>query len=121
RCRLNLAVQSIQRSSPAHSAQHGLREIRVGEERWIVRERRHRPTLALEVGHAALVSFGGERNRLDRAVRVRARSRSAVEGRLRARSRAASFSKATWLNRARAFRTWVLSWTGSRRRPREST
>src|SRR2546425_784725 len=33
-----------------------------------------RPTLALEVGHAALVSFGGERNRLARTVQVRARS-----------------------------------------------
>src|SRR5512143_902383 len=47
--------------------------------------------------------------------------RAAVRSRLRARSLAASSSKATWLKRARAFRTCDLSLIGSRRRPFEST
>jgi hypothetical protein len=42
---------------------------------------------------------------------------AAFSSRLRARSRAASFSKATWLNRASAFFTCALSLTGSHRRP----
>jgi hypothetical protein len=46
---------------------------------------------------------------------------AAFSSRLRARSLAASLSKATWLNRARALRTWALSWIGKRRRPEEST
>src|SRR5712691_10989105 len=46
---------------------------------------------------------------------------AAVRSLLRARSLAASPSKATWLKRARAFRTCDSSLIGSRRRPREST
>src|SRR5712692_625689 len=46
---------------------------------------------------------------------------AAVRSLLRARSLAASSSKATWLKRARAFRTCDSSLIGSRRRPREST
>ncbi len=46
---------------------------------------------------------------------------AAVSSRFRACSRATSSSKWTWLNRARALRTWAASWIGSRRRPREST
>ena len=45
---------------------------------------------------------------------------AAFSSRLRAPSRAASSSKATRLNRARAFFTCALSWMGSRRRPRAS-
>jgi hypothetical protein len=45
---------------------------------------------------------------------------AAFRSRVRVRSRSASFSKATRLNRARAFRTCASSWIGSRRRPRES-
>src|SRR2546422_9947312 len=46
---------------------------------------------------------------------------AAVRSLLRARSLAASSPKATWLKRARAFRTCDSSLIGSRRRPREST
>jgi hypothetical protein len=44
----------------------------------------------------------------------------ALSSRMRALSRAPSSSKATWLNRARAFRTCAASWIGRRRLPRES-
>jgi hypothetical protein len=40
---------------------------------------------------------------------------------VRPRSRAASSSKATWLKRASALRTWAASLIGSRRFPSEST
>ena len=45
---------------------------------------------------------------------------AALSRRVRARSRAASSSKATWLKRASALRTWAASWIGSRRLPLES-
>ena len=42
---------------------------------------------------------------------------AALSRRRRACSRDCSSSKATWLKRARALRTWAASWIGSRRRP----
>src|SRR5207245_2587714 len=70
-CRLDLTVSTLFFDGKAHGGQHGLREIRIVENGRIVHERRHGPALALEIGHHARVPFGGERDRLPRAVQVR--------------------------------------------------
>ena len=69
---LDLAVHQLLLDDEAHGGQHGLCEARIVEDRRVVHERRHRPTLALEEGHAALVSLGRKRNGLARAVEIRA-------------------------------------------------
>ena len=64
-------MQTVLLDHEPHGVHHGLCKRRVVEDRWIVNERRHRPTLALEIGHAAPLSLGGQRHRQAGAVEIR--------------------------------------------------
>jgi hypothetical protein len=69
---LDLAVHQLLLDDEAHGCEHGLCEARIVEDRRVVHERRHRPALTLEEGHATRVSLGRKRNGLARAVEIRA-------------------------------------------------